>query len=95
MRLDGSIGSTLRAFNALEGNELATPDGSLQTNPVHLLLPRNVSNFDVYFAGDQDDHLSYVTGEKLRFTAQAAMISFEATVAAITILHLIFLANWG
>ncbi|MDR4518574.1 MAG: hypothetical protein MRK00_14485 [Nitrosomonas sp.] len=57
VRLDGSIGSTLRAFNALEGNELATPDGSLQNESgPSVIASGNVSNFDVYFAGDQDDH---------------------------------------
>lgn len=57
VRIDGSIGSSLRAFNALEGNELATPGGSLQneTGP-SVIASGNVKNFDVYYAGDQDDY---------------------------------------
>lgn len=57
VRLDGSIGSTLRAFNALEGDELATPDGSLQNESgPSVIASGNVGNFDVYVSGDQDDH---------------------------------------
>ena len=57
VRLDGSIGSTLRAFNALEGEELATPEGSLQNESgPSVIASGNVTDFDVYFAGDQDDH---------------------------------------
>jgi Ca2+-binding RTX toxin-like protein len=57
VRLDGAIGSSLRAFNALEGNELATPDGSLlNESGASVMASGNVGNFDVYFSGDQDDH---------------------------------------
>ncbi len=57
VRIDGSIGSTLRVFNALEGNELATPDGSLQNESgPSVIASGNVERFDVYFAGDLDDY---------------------------------------
>lgn len=57
VRIDGSLGSSLRAFNALEGNELATPDGSLQNESgPSVIASGNVENFDVYYAGDHDDY---------------------------------------
>ena len=57
VRIDGSIGSSLRAFNALEGSELATPEGSLQNESgPSVIASGNVENFDVYYAGDQDDY---------------------------------------
>jgi Ca2+-binding RTX toxin-like protein len=57
VRIDGSIGSTLRAFNALEGSELATPEGSLQNEGgPSVIASGNVDNFDVYYGSDQDDH---------------------------------------
>ncbi len=57
VRIDGSIGSSLRAFNALEGSELATPEGSLQNESgPSVIASGNVGNFDVYYAGDQDDY---------------------------------------
>lgn len=57
VRIDGSIGSSLRAFNALEGSELATPEGSLQNESgPSVIASGNVENFDIYYAGDQDDY---------------------------------------
>ncbi|MEZ5634469.1 hypothetical protein [Nitrosomonas sp.] len=57
VRIDGSIGSSLRAFNALEGNELATPDGSLQNESgPSVIASGNVENFDVYYGGELDDY---------------------------------------
>ncbi len=57
VRLDGSIGSSLRAFNALEGNELATPDGSLQNESgASVLASGNVGDFDVYYSGNENDY---------------------------------------
>lgn len=57
VRIDGSIGSSLRAFNALEGSELAIPEGSLQNESgPSVIASGNVGNFDVYYAGDQDDY---------------------------------------
>lgn len=57
VHIDGSLGSSLRAFNALEGNELATPDGSLQNESgPSVIASGNVENFDVYYAGDHDDY---------------------------------------
>lgn len=57
VRLDGSIGSSLRAFNALEGNELATPSGSLQNESgSSTLASGNVGDFDVYYSGNENDY---------------------------------------
>lgn len=57
VRIDGSIGSSLRVFNALEGNELATPGGSLQNESgPSVIASGNVENFDVYYGGDLDDY---------------------------------------
>lgn len=57
VRIDGSLGSTLRAFNALEGSELATPEGSLQNESgPSVIASGNVGNFEVYYSGDQDDY---------------------------------------
>ena len=55
VRLDGSIGSSLRAFTALEGGELAEPGKSLQ-NQGGALASGNVGEFDVYYSGDQNDY---------------------------------------
>lgn len=57
VRIDGSIGSSLRAFNALEGDELATPGGSLQNESgPSVISSGNVERFDVYFSGDEADY---------------------------------------
>ncbi|SER31878.1 Ca2+-binding protein, RTX toxin-related [Nitrosomonas sp. Nm51] len=57
VRIDGSIGSSLRVFNALEGSELATPDGSLQNESgPSVIASGNVENFDVYHGGGLDDY---------------------------------------
>ncbi len=55
VRLDGSIGSSLRAFTALEGGELAEPGKSLQ-NQGGALASGNVGEFDVYYSGDENDY---------------------------------------
>ncbi len=55
VRLDGSIGSSLKAFTALAGGELAEPGKSLQ-NQGGALASGNVGEFDVYYSGDQNDY---------------------------------------
>ncbi len=69
VRLDGSIGSSLRAFTALEGGELAEPGKSLQ-NQGGALASGNVANFDVYFSGDQNDY--FELRDKGQITVHAA-----------------------
>ncbi|UCE30224.1 MAG: hypothetical protein JSW68_08980, partial [Burkholderiales bacterium] len=57
VRLDGAIGSRLMAFNAIDGDGLAVPGGSLKNESGPSVLGAGtVSDFDVYRSGDQDDH---------------------------------------
>jgi Ca2+-binding RTX toxin-like protein len=57
VKLDGSIGSSLRAFNALEGDGLAVPGIDLRNDwGAALLGSGNVGNFDVYRSGPEDDY---------------------------------------
>lgn len=53
VRLDGSLGSSLKAFTALEGGELA---GRSLQNQGGGLASGNVREFDVYYSGDQNDY---------------------------------------
>lgn len=57
VRIDGSLGSSLRAFNALEGDGLATPGGSLRNDWGPAMLANgNVGDFDLMLGGPNDDY---------------------------------------
>jgi Ca2+-binding RTX toxin-like protein len=59
VRLDGSLGSALRAFNAVDGNDLALPGGSLQNESgPSLLASGNVEGFELIRGGEGDDHFT-------------------------------------
>ncbi|HSW25466.1 MAG TPA: calcium-binding protein, partial [Burkholderiaceae bacterium] len=58
VRLDGSIGSALRAFNAVDGNQLAVPGGSLQNESGPSVLGSGtVNDIDLYIGSDEDDYV--------------------------------------
>ncbi|NRF65839.1 hypothetical protein HLB44_02445 [Aquincola sp. S2] len=57
VRLDGAIGSALRAFNAIDGSALAVPGGSLQNESGPSLLGAGtVADIDRYVGSAEDDH---------------------------------------
>jgi Ca2+-binding RTX toxin-like protein len=57
VRLTGSIGSSLQAFDAREGSALAEPGSSLKNNWGPALLGSGTAaNFDLYIGGPGDDY---------------------------------------